>query len=292
MDSGARPPYLAGPTRKAPSLHPRVSRILAERGVSRERFAQALAEAARLAGDEAAVSTRMQLCAALCVQPGGRLLDVGGSVSLYLVVLHLLEMQVHIVDTLPYLEEEHLQKGGFKDKVLRRLALFDRLGIVVDRQDVFQMELPAQSWDVACAFETIEHFSQSPKPVLTRMRDALVPGGRLCLSVPNVARLQARLRLLLGTSPYDRYSEYFEHGNPFHGHHREMTVEEVRYIPRALGMETVRLFSSDIPYESMKAQNALKRAFLAFSNNTGFSDFLLPTGTHKHIWLEARRPAA
>jgi SAM-dependent methyltransferase len=273
-------------------MHPRVSRILAERGIARERFERALAEAVRLAGDEAEVSARMQLCAALCAEPGGRLVDVGGSVSFYLVVLRQLGMEITVVDTLPYLEVEHLQIGGFKDKTLRRIALFEKLGIAIDRRDAFSMTLPSESYDVACAFETIEHFPQSPKPVLAQMRDALVPGGRMCISVPNIARLQARMRLLLGTSPHERYAYYFHNGNPFYGHHREMTVQEVGYIPGALEMETVRLFSSDIPYESMKAQNALKKAALAFSNATGITDWVLPRGFHKHVWLEARKPAA
>src|SRR5262249_16877932 len=130
------------------------------------------------------------------------------------------------------------------------------------------------------------------KPVLEQMHTSLKSGGRLCLSVPNIARIQARLRLLFGTSPYERYSYYFDNGNPFYGHHREMTVSEVGYIPKALGMTTVRLFSSDIPYESMKRQNPLKKAVLAFNNRTGFTDFILPRGTHKHIWLEASKRAA
>jgi SAM-dependent methyltransferase len=184
---------------------------------------------------------------------------------------------------------DHLQVGDFKDKTLRRIALFERLGIAIDRRDIFGMTLPPESCEVACAFETIEHFPQSPKPVLTQMRDALVPGGRMCLSVPNVARLQTRLQLLAGGSPYERYSYYFHSGNPFYGHHREMTVKEVGYIPEALEMETVRVFSSDIPYESMKKQSALKKATLAFYNATGFTDWVLPRGMHKHIWLEARK---
>jgi SAM-dependent methyltransferase len=270
-------------------MHPRVSRILAERKVSRAHFEKALAEAVRLAGDEAAVSPRMQLCAALCAEPGARLIDVGGSISLYLVVLQALGMRITVVDTLPYLDVDHLQVGDFKDKTLRRIALFERLGIAIDRRDIFEMELEPQSCEVTCAFETIEHFAQSPKPVLTQMRDALAPGGRMCLSVPNIARLQTRMRLLLGGSPHERYSYYFHHGNPFYGHHREMTVKEVAYIPEALGMETVRLFSSDIPYESMKTPNTLKKATLAFSNATGLTDWVLPRGMHKHIWLEAQK---
>jgi SAM-dependent methyltransferase len=273
-------------------MHPRISGILAQRGMPRDRFEGALAQAVRLAGDEVEVSPRMQLCAALCAEPGARLVDVGGSVSLYLVVLQQLGMGITVVDTLPYLEVEHLQVGDFKDKTLRRIELFEKLGIAIDRRDAFSMTLPADAYDVACAFETIEHFPQSPKPVLEEMRRSLIPGGRLCLSVPNVARLQTRMRVLAGYSPYERYSYYFDNGNPFFGHHREMTVAEMAYIPKALGLETVRLFTSDIPYESMKRPNPLKKAVLEFYNRTGITDWLLPRGFHKHVWLEARKPAA
>jgi 2-polyprenyl-3-methyl-5-hydroxy-6-metoxy-1,4-benzoquinol methylase len=274
-------------------MHPRISQILSRRGIARDRFEKALAQAVQLAGDEPWVSPRMQLCAAMTAKPGGSLCDAGGSTSMYLVVLACLDMEVTVIDPLPYLDVDHLRIGELREKTLRRLELFEKLGIHIDRRDVFTVELAPDSYDVCCAFETIEHFSQSPKPVLAQLTKALVPGGRLCLSVPNIARLQARMKLLLGKSPYERYQYYFDHGNPYHGHHREMTVQEVAYIPKALDLEVVRLFTSDIPYESAKKKNTLQKALLAFSNRTGLSDLILPTGTHKHIWLEAmKKPGA
>lgn len=272
-------------------MHPRVSRVLAERKIPRDLFERALADAVARAGDEAQVSPRMQLCAALVAEPGGRLCDVGGSVSLYLVVLKLIGMEVTVVDTLPYLDVAHLQIGGFRDKTLRRLDLFDRLGIVIDRRDVFTAELPAERYDAVCAYETIEHFAQSPKPVLTRMTAALGAGGRLCLSVPNVARLEMRLRVLGGRTPHESYAYYFEHGNPYFGHYREMTIGEMGHVAKALGLETLRLFTTDMSYESLKRKNVVQRAALAFNNRTGFSDMILPTTMRSRVWLEARKRA-
>ena len=271
-------------------MHPRVARVLSARNIDRAAFVAACAQAVAKAGDEAEVSPRMQLCAALVAEPGGALCDVGGSISLYLVVLKLMGMDITVVDTLPYLDVAHLQIGGFRDKTLRRLDLFDKLGIAIDRQDVFAASLPASRFDVTCAYETIEHFPQSPKPVLENMVKALKAGGRLCLSVPNVARIEMRLRVLGGRTPHESYADYFMNGNPYFGHYREMTVSEMGFVAKALGLEKLRLFTTDMTYESMKRKNPLQRAALAFNNATGFTDFILPTGMRKHVWLEARKP--
>jgi hypothetical protein len=136
-------------------MHPRVARVLSARNIDRAAFVAACREAVAKAGDEAEVSPRMQLCAALVVEPGGSLCDVGGSISLYLVALKLMGMDITVVDTLPYLDVAHLQIGGFRDKTLRRLGLFDKLGITIDRQDIFSAALPAGRYDVTCAYETI-----------------------------------------------------------------------------------------------------------------------------------------
>jgi hypothetical protein len=149
---------------------PRIPQVLSRRGIPRDRFANALVEAVRLTGAGPGVSPRMQLRAPVTAQPGGRLRDAGGNTSLYLVVLSCLGMDVTVIDPLPYLEVEHLQIGELKDKTtLRRLELFEKLGIKIDRRDVFTVELAPEQYEVCCTFETIEHFSQSPKPVLKQM---------------------------------------------------------------------------------------------------------------------------
>jgi len=51
------------------------------------------------------------------------------------------------------------------------------------------------------AADTLEHLS-APERMLALVRDALLPGGRLFLSVPNVANIYVRANLLAGRFPY------------------------------------------------------------------------------------------
>lgn len=269
-------------------MHPTVERILRRRDISVTDFSAAVTEALRLLGDQKAISARMQIAAALASHPGGRLCDVGGSTSAYLVVAHVLGTAVTIVDTLPYLDDD-IQ--GFPEEVRRRLKLFDKLGIAIQRSDVFQTPLPAASFDVAVAFETIEHFDHSPKPVLTAMAEALVQGGRLCLSTPNIARIDMRLRLLRGKTVHESFPSFFHDGNPFIGHHREYTLSEFQALPGMLGLEPVDVFAVNAAYESRKPKNVAQQFLIGLEERHGLGDRLLPSTWRKHVWLDACKRA-
>lgn len=270
-------------------LHPAVARVLRRRGIASADFRSACREALSLLGDQPAISARMQVAAALAAAPGGRLCDVGGSTSAYLVVAHALGTQVSVVDTLPYLDADPGTAPGFVAEVRRRLELFDRLGIRIERQDVFATGLPPAAYDATAAFETIEHFAHSPKPVLAAMAASLKPGGRLCLSTPNIARIEMRLRLLAGRTVHERFVPFFHDGNPFLGHHREYTLAEFRALPELLGLDPVAVFTVNAAYESRKRKSAAQRLLLSLEERHGLGDRLLPPTWRKHVWLEARR---
>ena len=118
-------------------------------------------------------------------------------------------MDITVVDTLPYLDVAHLQIGGFRDKTLRRLDLFDKLGIAIARQDVFSASLPASRYDVTARTKPSSTFHSRRNRCWKAMVKALKAGGRLCLSVPNVARIEMRLRVLGGRTPHESYADYF-----------------------------------------------------------------------------------
>ncbi|MCE4226101.1 class I SAM-dependent methyltransferase [Methylobacterium sp. C25] len=274
-------------------MHPTVERILNKRGMARAAFESACAEACRMLGDQQDISARMQVSAALASAPGGRLCDVGGSISAYLVVCHVLGTEVTVVDTLPYAEpreKERIQE--IAEEVRRRLELFDRIGIRIDRSDAYEMSLPADHFDAAVAFETMEHFPHSPKPVLDKMAKSLKPGGRLCLSVPNLARIEMRFRVLAGRTAHENFAEFFREGYPHLGHHREYTLSEFEAIPAMLGLETVQVFSVNATYESRKRKNASQRFMIDLEERYGLGDRVLPPTWRKHVWLEARKASS
>ena len=68
----------------------------------------------------------------------------------------------------------------------------------------------------------------------------------MVLSVPNIARLINRLRVLMGRSPLSSFPFFFENGYPFTGHRREMTIDEVHYMMAVMGLKKKKLFTENL----------------------------------------------
>ncbi|HEV8544259.1 MAG TPA: class I SAM-dependent methyltransferase [Verrucomicrobiae bacterium] len=86
-------------------------------------------------------------------------------------------------------------------------------------------------FDIVNCWETMEHFNFNPVGFLKEVRRILKPGGMAFVTVPNVARLESRIRLFFGkpigplVSSYAEFYEY--HGGKFLGWHwREYVLSE------------------------------------------------------------------
>jgi 2-polyprenyl-3-methyl-5-hydroxy-6-metoxy-1,4-benzoquinol methylase len=73
--------------------------------------------------------------------------------------------------------------------------------IVVDDLDELRSVEVREMYDLVIAADVLEHL-RDPGPVLSEMRTLVRPGGRLVVSIPNVANLYVRLNVLLGRFPY------------------------------------------------------------------------------------------
>jgi predicted SAM-dependent methyltransferase len=81
--------------------------------------------------------------------------------------------------------------------------------------------------------EVLEHLHYYYVPlVLSKIIRTLKPGGVLILTMPSIASLFKRLRLLLGVQPIYQY------------HVREYTVREVALLPREAGFEVIKVYYS------------------------------------------------
>lgn len=256
--------------------------ILRRRGIAPRAFRKACREALRASGEKGPISARMQIAAALAAAPGGRLCDAGGNISIYPAVARMLGADVTVIDMLPGYDTDTAMRGA-----VERL---ERAGIRFIRGDIADIDIGREQFDTVCAFETIEHFPHSPKPVLEKLVAALKPGGRLCLSVPNVVRFEMRLRALHGRSPHERIENFYNNGSPFLGHHREYTKDEVAFLAKSLGLDIVQLFGLNITYESRKKKTLLQRALVYCEESWAVGDRLMPDTLRHHIWLEARKP--
>ena len=71
-------------------------------------------------------------------------------------------------------------------------------------------------------------------------------GGEFVLSVPNIVSLNNRVKVILGRSPLPSFPRYYEQGNPFTGHRREMTMCEVDWMMKHTGLSKLALFTANL----------------------------------------------
>lgn len=93
------------------------------------------------------------------------------------------------------------------------------------------------TFDTILLMGVIEHIPSSPRRMLDVLYDALKPGGLLILDTPNLAYLPNRRALRRGRSPYVPIHEQFFSEDPFEGHVREYTAEELHWMLRSTGFE-------------------------------------------------------
>jgi 2-polyprenyl-3-methyl-5-hydroxy-6-metoxy-1,4-benzoquinol methylase len=218
----------------------------------------------------------MQIAAAIIATPGGRICDVGGNASIYNLVAALLGTEVSVID--------HVSPVGTAVDQLERIK---SAGVKFEIANIFQFDGKGRDFDGISAFETIEHFPHSPRPALMNMIDALRAGGRLCLSVPNIARIDFRIRAIMGRTVHERYAGFFRTEGEYPGHHREYTMSEMRWLAEELQLGVEKIFAVNCTYESKKRKSPAQRFLLNLEEMYGLGDFLLPPTLRHHIWMAA-----
>jgi SAM-dependent methyltransferase len=93
-------------------------------------------------------------------------------------------------------------------------------------------------FDVICCWETMEHFNFNPVGFIRDLRRILKPGGEIFITVPNMAELENRVKLLCGKSIampveiYNQFYNYFDAGRFLGFHWREYVIPEMYYLLR------------------------------------------------------------
>jgi 2-polyprenyl-3-methyl-5-hydroxy-6-metoxy-1,4-benzoquinol methylase len=170
-----------------------------------------------------------QLCKLLALFPVAPLdyLDLGAGAGVIPSVLALAGLRVTVVDIWSqHIKEFDNQMGDSAEFFAR----FEKLHMRWVEHNILEPPLPfpARSFDMISLFEVLEHLQQ-PHIVLQEISRLLRPDGLLVITVPNVANLRNRIRLLMGRSPHaDDIETWFAPG--FHGHLRELTMDEVQRI--------------------------------------------------------------
>jgi len=106
-----------------------------------------------------------------------------------------------------------------------------------DLDEIMAVPWPDMSFDVAIAADVLEHL-RDPSRALAVLRHALKPNGLLVVSLPNVAHLSVRMRLLIG-----RF-DYTETGLLDKTHLRFFTFSTATDLVRAAGFRLERVVAS------------------------------------------------
>jgi glycosyltransferase involved in cell wall biosynthesis len=107
--------------------------------------------------------------------------------------------------------------------------------------DIEQLDLSdLGKYDAVVLGDVVEHL-RNPRELLQRVTRVLKPGGKILMSLPNVANIWVRLNLLFGRFNYSRVGILDE------SHLRFFTLESSKKMARDSGLEVINTTATPIP---------------------------------------------
>lgn len=190
-----------------------------------------------------------------------RVLEIGAYLGVVSLTLAELGFEVTAMDIPEFMANEKLQSRYSCGKV----------HTVAHNLADGKFSFPDANFDLVIMCETLEHLNFNPLPVFAEIRRILRPGGCLYLSLPNLASLVNRVKLLTGRSIHNPISDYHRQlcsdSNMIVGlHWREYTRAEVLELLDLTNFQTIRhyFFTSTM---SMLPARMLYRLFPQLRTN-------------------------
>jgi predicted TPR repeat methyltransferase len=128
---------------------------------------------------------------------------------------------------------------GFECEIANLPALRGRFDCVVIT-DLEKLRRLPMNVDAIVVADVLEHLRDAPA-LLALIRDALAPGGRIFVSVPNIANITVRLGLLFGVF------QYRERGILDNTHVRFYTLRTIRQEIENAGFRVLAIRGSSVP---------------------------------------------
>ncbi len=185
----------------------------------------------------------------------GRLVDLGGGVSLFSVGCAMLGMETVLIDD--FADPQNLEHGP------SLLAEHRAAGVDIVERNIVEdsVDFPPDRLDMAVSFHSIEHWHRSPKRLFADVRQALRPGGLFILAGPNNVNLRKRLTALVGRAKWSAMADWYE-AELFRGHVREPDVGDLHYIAADMGLEGVEIIGRNwlgrrSPHRATRAATAV-----------------------------------
>jgi SAM-dependent methyltransferase len=208
-----------------------------------------------------------------------RVADIGGGLGLFPPGCAAVGLSIVVVD-------DFCDPGNTEIAAEVFARVHHKLGVEIVSRDVIAegVRFPRASLDVVTTFESMEHWHHSPKKLFRQLLDALKPGGKFVIGVPNCVNLRKRLTVPLGINKWSALSEWYER-EVFRGHVREPDVDDLRYIACDLGLVDIEI---------------LGRNWLGYGSRYGWIRALTPLmdfplrvfpGLCSDLYLVGRKPA-
>lgn len=142
---------------------------------------------------------------------------------------------------------------------------FGRHGIEIAhvRLEDYLLPFEDERFDAIIMTEVLEHLNFNPLPLIKEINRIGAPDSLFYLSLPNLAQLSNRTRLVRGISNLSPIQSYFDQLDPesleiANGHWREYTAAEIREMLERMGYEIERQYffckSETLPGRGLRQQ--------------------------------------
>lgn len=134
-------------------------------------------------------------------------------------------------------------------------------------------------FDAVISMAVIEHIPPPPRHFMEMLHSHVGSGGLLALDTPNILRYENSRRLARGQSIHQDLKEVYYCSPPYEGHHREYSVEEMRWMLEQVGCHEIETKFFDYNFFQFKELTADHlRNLLALPIDPDLSDTILVLG--------------
>ena len=206
------------------------------------------------------------------VCPGSSILEVGSFYCYFAGPLQRLGYQVTAID-------RYRQFGGALGSFVNDFCSSGGAVIETDENHEVEALRKLGKFDAVISMAVVEHIPHTPREFLAALASHVRPGGVLAIDTPNIARYFNRKALAEGRSIHQPIEYQFSSTIPFEGHHREYTVDEVRWMLEQTGCTDIRteLFEHNL-FQSENMTKNIIDVLLEIGLDDSLCDIILAAG--------------
>ena len=151
-----------------------------------------------------------------------------------------------------------------------------------------EFNFPENHFDGIILNNVVEHFHDSPGPLLNVLLKSLKVGGHIFIAVPNAVNLRKRIDVLFGKTNYPQMAYYYW-ATPWRGHIREYVKDDLVKLNSFLGLDEAEI--STHHYHLDQLGPVLRRIFVTICKIfPNFRESWLYVGTKPEHWIEKSEP--